>query len=206
MSKFTELPKATQAAVLAGLMVVITVGMYFAFFKRIGDQNRVSREKLQATVMENQRLHPYEVNMGELERQIESLKQQLDSMERIVPDEKAADQFMHLMQTTASSSGIEIRRYTAKPSASREFYTEVPFDLELDGPYYSVLNFFEHVGKLDRIINIGNLQVGGLNAKGARKRNYNYAPRESVVVACTATTFFSHEEKPAAPPKKRGTK
>jgi len=39
-------------------------------------------------------------------------------------------------------AGIEIRRYTAKPVSTREFYTEVPFEVELDGPYYSVLNFF----------------------------------------------------------------
>jgi type IV pilus assembly protein PilO len=206
MSKFTELPKTIQAAVLAGLMVLITVGGYFGYLKRISDQTRISREKLQATIAENQQLLPYEVNMGALERQIESLKQQLASMERIVPDEKAADQFMHLMQTTASNSGIEIRRYTAKPSATREFYTEVPFDLELDGPYYSVLTFFERVGQLDRIINVGNLQVGGLDAKNGKRGNYDYAPRESVVVHCTATTFFSHEEKPAEPAKKRGRK
>jgi Tfp pilus assembly protein PilO len=30
----------------------------------------------------------------------------------------------------------------------------VPFEMELDGPYYSMLNFFDRVGKLERIVNV----------------------------------------------------
>ena len=41
--------------------------------------------------------------------------------------------------------------------AAEEFYTEVPFEMELDGPYYSMLNFFDRVGKLERIVNVSGL-------------------------------------------------
>jgi Tfp pilus assembly protein PilO len=56
-------------------------------------------------------------------------------------------------------AGVELRRYTAKPVPSKEYYSEVPFDMELDGPYYSMLNFFDRVGKLERIVNISGLLV-----------------------------------------------
>ncbi len=35
----------------------------------------------------------------------------------------------------------------------------MPFDLEIDGPYYSVLNFFDRVGKLERIVNVSNVLI-----------------------------------------------
>jgi hypothetical protein len=69
-----------------------------------------------------------------------------------------------------------------------------------------VLNFFDKVSKLERIINIGNLQMSNTKATGPAKvkSTYPYAPGETVVASCTATTFFSHElvppsDKPAAP-------
>ncbi len=31
--------------------------------------------------------------------------------------------------------------------------------MELDGPYYSMLNFFDRVGKLERIVNVSGLLV-----------------------------------------------
>ena len=54
---------------------------------------------------------------------------------------------------------MELRRYKAKDTKSQQYYTEVPFDLELDGPYYSALNFFDRVSKLERIVNISGLLV-----------------------------------------------
>jgi hypothetical protein len=62
-----------------------------------------------------------------------------------------------------------------------------------------MLNFFERVAKLERIINVSNLQMGSLHSKdgGGFKKNYAYAPQESVGVKCVATTFFSRDPKTA---------
>ena len=95
----------------------------------------------------------------DIERQLASLKQQLEIERKIVPDEKEVPGFMKMMDAEAMKAGIELRRYTSKPTAAKDFYTEVPFEMELDGPYYSMLNFFDRVGKLERIVNVSGLLV-----------------------------------------------
>ncbi len=198
MAKLTDMPAKAQLAIFAGLAVIATLGLYFFYFRAISEENHANSAKLQARITENDTLRPYERNLPELNRTIDSLKLQLENLQRIVPDEKEADQFMHAMQNEARKAGIEIRRYTAKPTSSREFYTEVPFDMELDGSYYSVLGFFDRVAKLERIINISNVQLLSLKASSGKGR-YQYAPRESVAVTCMATTFFSRPEMAATP-------
>ena len=76
----------------------------------------------------------------------------------------------------------------------------MPFEMELDGPYYSMLNFFDQVGKLERIVNVSGLLVATTKkpTDAKAKHTYQYAPNESVVATCTATTFFSHDMAPAA--------
>jgi Tfp pilus assembly protein PilO len=127
-----------------------------------------------------------------------------------VPDEKEVDRFMHLIQDLAAASGIEIRRYTAQPVATREFYSEAPFEIDLDGPYYGVLSFFDRVAKLERIVNISNLKMAAVTRPegGVVRRRYQYGPGQTVVVGAVATTFFSHDllgtpgaQAPAAPAK-----
>jgi type IV pilus assembly protein PilO len=201
MAKFNEMPEKAQFGIVVALALVVTAALYFSLFKSISDENHANELNFQAKASENNKLRPYEQKLPELNRTIDALKLQLDNLQRIVPDEKEADQFMHAMQNEAQKAGIEIRRYTAKPSTSREFYTEVPFDLELDGPYYSMLNFFERISKLERIINISNVQIGAIKGGDLKmKKAYKYAPRESVVSSCVATTFFSHNaSKPAGP-------
>jgi type IV pilus assembly protein PilO len=208
MANFSEIKPVQVLGTLLVLVALATAGLYYFVYKGIEQQNQASRERLTARTAELTALRQFENNLPDLNRQIEELKQQLEIQKHIVPDEQEADRFMDLMQNTAQSAGIEIRRWTAKPSTNKEFYAEVPFDLELDGPYYSVLNFFDRVSKLERIIDISNLQLNSLkgDSKGGR---YRYAPQETVVGLCTATTFFSREPQtapaanPGTPPAKK---
>ena len=72
--------------------------------------------------------------------------------------------------------------------------------MELDGPYYSVLNFFDRVGKLERIVNMSDLLIANTKKRNDAKvkHTYQYAPNESIVATCKATTFFSHDLTPPA--------
>lgn len=75
--------------------------------------------------------------------------------------------------------------------------------MELDGPYYSMLNFFDRVGKLERIVSVSNLLVSTTRkpSDAKAKKTYQYAPNESIVATCKATTFFSHDMDPAGTAK-----
>jgi type IV pilus assembly protein PilO len=192
-----------QWAVVLGGAVLITAGLHYTVFKSQRDQNTAAQAQLDAKRRENAELEAYRPKLAEIERQLASLKQQLDIERRIVPDEKEVDGFMRMLDAEASKAGIEIRRYTAEPVAQRDFYTEVPFEMELDGPYYSMLSFFDRVGKLERIVNVSNLLVSTTRkpADAKAKKTYQYAPNESIVATCKATTFFSHDLDPAGPAK-----
>src|SRR5262249_19889656 len=129
--------------------------------------------------------------------------EQLEIQKRIVPEDKDDDQFIKLLHGPAATSGIDIRRYTAMPVNNREFYSEVPFAIDIDGPYYSVLNFFQRVAELERIVNISNMQMTNMKNGSAAKvkgSGYNWGPHETVLASCTATTFFSHEPEEVPPP------
>jgi type IV pilus assembly protein PilO len=196
---FNELSGIKQwGAVLAG-GALVTVALYYTVFKAQSDKNAVAQHAVQDKVRENNELESYRPKLKDIERQLANLKQQLEIERRIVPDDKMVDTFMETMDAEAQKAGVELRRYTAKPVSAKEYYTEMPFDLELDGPYYSMLNFFDRVGKLERIVNVSGLLVANTRnpTLAKAKHTYQYAPNESVVATFTATTFFSHDLEPA---------
>ncbi len=172
-------------------------GIYF-LAKPKYDLNEENKAKLKTMLDEIARLRPQLAREADLDREIASLEQQLESMRKIVPDEKEADRFIRDVQEKAQEAGIIIRRYTSKPVSTREFYAELPFEVELDGRYYQVLNFFERVGRLERIVNITNVQMSNPEKAGQSiksRKKYNYGPDETVVAICQAMTFFT----PATP-------
>jgi len=202
-TNFNELSGIKQwGAVIAG-GALITAALYFTIFKNQSDKNATAQHAVDIKVRENHELASYRLKLKDMELQLANLKQQLEIERRIVPDEKSVDTFITTMDSEALKAGVELRRFSAKPVAAKEYYTEVPFDMELDGPYYSMLNFFDRVGKLERIVNVSGLLVGTTkNPTVAKvKHQYQYAPNESVVASFVATTFYSHDlEPPAAGP------
>jgi type IV pilus assembly protein PilO len=200
MANFDEISGIKQWAALVGIALVISAALYFTMFKSQREANAAAQTSLDAKLRENAELESYRPKLAEIERQLASLKQQLEIERKIVPDEKEVPGFMKMMNAEAAKAGIELRRYTARAVESKEFYTELPFEVELDGPYYSMLNFFDNVGKLERIVNVSGLQVSTTKkpTDAKAKHTYQYAPNESVVATCTATTFFSHDLQPAA--------
>ena len=197
---FNELSGLKQwGAVIAGGLIV-TAALYFTVFKSQSDKNAAAQHTLQDKVRENNELDAYRPKLKDMERQLANLKQQLEIEARIVPDDKQVDNFIETLDSEAVKAGVELRRYTAKAVTSKEYYSELPFDMELDGPYYAMLNFFDRVGKLERIVNISGLLVSNTKdpSKAKAKHTYQYAPNESVIATFTATTFFSHDLEPAA--------
>jgi type IV pilus assembly protein PilO len=199
MANFGEMSGVKQWAAVLGGALVLTGALYFTTFKGMQDKNAAAQSALEAKLAENQQLELYRPKLAEMERQLANLKQQLEIERRIVPDEKEADQFMRMVNAEAAKSGIEVRRYTSKPISSKDFYTEIPFDIDIDGPYFGVMNFFDRLAKMERIVNISNLLVSTTKkpSEAKVKKTYQYAPGESVVASCTATTFFSHDIQPS---------
>lgn len=206
MDNFSELSGIKQWATLVLAAALVSVGLHFTLFKSKREANAQAQENLQAKLRENAELESYRPKLKDMERQVANLKQQLEIERRIVPDDKEVDNFMRMLDAEAAKTGIEIRRYSAKPVSTREYYTEVPFELEIDGPYYSVLSFFDRVGKLERIVNISNVLIASVRkpADAKAKHTYQYAPNESVVATCQASTFFSHDTMPVAAGKAKG--
>ena len=112
---------------------------------------------------------------------------------------------MKMLDAEAQKAGIELRRYTAQPIDTKEFYTEVPFEIELDGPYYSMLNFFDRVGKLERIVNVSGCwwRPPRSRSEAKAKHTYQYAPNESVVATLPGDNVFQSRSSRSGQPTAR---
>jgi type IV pilus assembly protein PilO len=206
LQKLNEQSTVVKIIVMLVVAALLGGGGYYFLAMPIQDSNKVLKTQLDAKTAENAQLKQFENKLPDLERQIVQLRAQMEFQKQIVPDEKSADNFIILLQEQASNSNINIRKIEAKAVASREFYTEVPFAIQVDGPYYGMVNFFEKLGGQTRIVNVDGIQMKGTTSKGGNSP-YPIGPNDSVTVTATAKTFFSKEitTAPAATPAKPAT-
>jgi Tfp pilus assembly protein PilO len=120
---------------------------------------------------------------------MDALSKQLDTLKTIVPEEKEVDEFIRLLQGAASASNVQLRRLTSQAIVPREYHYEMPFEVQADGPYFNILDFFGRLGRLSRIINVGDLTFDDPDRPKGTK--YPLRPGTTVSGVFTATTFFT---------------
>jgi type IV pilus assembly protein PilO len=196
---FREWPWPLQALFYVGLTVALVLaGLFIPGLPLSSARSDLQTAQNQLKPLETEvgNLRVYKQRRAELQSEMDALQKQLATLQTIVPEEKEADQFILMMQRAAVTAGVSIRSLTAKPIAQKQYYYEMPFDIEADGPYFSVLDFFARMGRLSRIINVGDLKMA---AVGTSARKFHMAPGTSVTGSFTITTFFTNPtQAPAA--------
>ena len=200
-TSFREWPWPLQALLYVGVAVVLVLaGLYVPGLPLASVRNQLeaAQSELKPLETEVQNLRVYKQRRAELESEMDALQKQLATLQTIVPEEKEADQFILMVQRSALGSGVAIRTLTAKPIAQKPYYFEMPFEIQADGPYYGVLDFFSSLGRLSRIINVGDLKLTSIGQPGGGGK-FHMIPGTSVTGTFTITTFFTNSaEQPAS--------
>lgn len=204
-TSFRDWPWPLQALASVGLAVVlILAGLYIPGLPlaNVRDQLESAQAKLKPLESEVESLRVYKQRRAELQTEMDALTKQLATLQTIVPEDKQTDEFILMVQRAALSSGVSIRALTAQPVAQKPYYFEMPFVVQADGPYYSVLDFFSKLGRLSRIINVGDLKLTALGDNNAPSNRFRVVPGTSVTGTFTITTFFTNSSETAAPAAK----
>src|ERR1700739_4333168 len=176
---------------LAIAVILVLAGLYVPFSpvaqeRADYDQAVQTRTKISQEVTQ---LQVYKQRYGELKQQMDALSKQLDTLKTIVPEEKEVDEFIRLLQGAASASNVQLRRLTSQAIVPKEYHYEMPFEVHADGPYFNVLDFFGRLGRLSRIINVGDLSFD--DPEKTKGTKYPMRPGTTVSGVFIATTFFT---------------
>jgi type IV pilus assembly protein PilO len=189
---FREMPWYVQVLVFVTLAAIIVgLGEYLPFSPVKSARTDLAQLTADEGTLAGQvnSLEVFQRRISEFKNETMALQQQLDTLQAIVPQQKNVDDFIRMVQSAAQSSGVELRHLTAGAVISKDYHYEMPFEVEMDGPYYGVLDFFSRLSRLSRIINVGDLTIGGL-APGAKSK-VPQRPGTSVNSKLTLTTYFS---------------
>lgn len=195
---FRDMSVIMQALLAVAIAVVLVlIGVYVPLSPVARERDQVDQAVQQRTKLNQEvtQLQVYKQRYGELKQQMDALTKQLDTLKTIVPEEKETDEFIRLVQGAAAASNVQIRRMTAQAVVPKEYHYEMPFELQADGPYFNLLDFFGRLSRLSRIINVGDLSFDDPDKSKGTK--YPLRPGTTVSGVFTVTTFFT---KPADQP------
>src|ERR1700688_2313896 len=198
-------PLRDMSVIMQGLLavaitvVMVVVGVYVPLSPVAQERDEVDKAVRQRSQLNQEvtQLQVYRQRYGELKSQMDALSKQLETLKTIVPEEKEVDEFIRLVQGAAAASNVQVRRMTALPVVAREYHYDMPFEMQADGPYFNLLDFFGRMSRLSRIINVGDLKVEDPEKATSK---YPLRPGTTVSAVLTTTTFFTKPADASAAP------
>ena len=115
-----------------------------------------------------------------LERDLRDLGAELKRAQARLPDQREIANLLDSVAASGRQAGLEITLFRQKPEVPHDFYAEVPVEMQMRGTYQDVALFLDRVKRLDRIVNVANIQLSKPRLEGERML---------LDAACTATTF-----------------
>lgn len=163
-----NLPKAVRIAI--AVVPTLLVGGLFFYFLVLPKNTEI--EGLKKAIAEQQTKISKSQSMAdkldELKVKNEALKVELKKLEEQLPEENEISALLKQVSDEGIKAGLNIMSW--KPSKRRNHSSgvvyEVPVNVNLTGSYHSLGIFFSSLTKIDRIINISNIKLGGPKAKG----------------------------------------
>jgi Tfp pilus assembly protein PilO len=122
--------------------------------------------------------------------EVRQLELELDKLLRILPARRNTPDLLRRIRSLAEQGDFALKRFTPKELSDKEFFSEWPIEVAIDGSYHNLALFFDRISRFSRIINIENLQV---NAIPDPKSPH------TISASFIAKTFVYKEAEPAAP-------
>jgi len=115
-------------------------------------------------------------NLQKFKAELEQVDAQFKEALKLLPDKKEIPSLLTTITKLGTESNLAFIRFSPKRERAKDFYMEIPVDIEVRGKYHDVAVFFDKVGKMERIVNILDVSMRPV------KRNSNILNTKCVAV------------------------
>jgi len=196
LAKVENLSKV-QRILISAVFFILTVGIFIYFFywpkfeKIASLKTNLSKleQKLSTAKRNAEDLKKFQAKMQEAEAQFNMAMKKL-------PEKEEIPSLLTAISDSGQSVGLDFLLFEPKAEKKKEFYAELPVAMSLWGDYHNLAIFFDQVARLNRIVNIEDIQMSLEKGKGASTRE--------LTAKCTAVTYkFIDEQPPKVSDKKK---
>ncbi len=180
IEKVLGLPAYQRFLIVFVLAAAIVAGFYFMVYEGLREEQQrleQQRESAQTVLQRNQRIaNNLEAYRADYNQLLAQLEEALDEL----PLDKEIPTLLTKIASLAQEKGLDVVRFRPLAEVPRDFYADVPVELSLAGSYHQAALFFDAVSKMERIVNIKGLKLGGAKEVDGRT---------ALTIDCSAITF-----------------
>ena len=196
---FLENSLKVKIGYLLGIIFFLVFLYWFFFYSAKSDECEQLIEENQALnffVLKNNKIVK---NLPLFEAKIRDLNIELKKALAELPDKKEIPGLLQSISSKAKDSGLDIKLFQPLSERKKDFYAEVPVQIETYGTFHQVAKFFDEVGHLERIVNLDEFSITNELSKeeiSPKKGEERSEIKVKAIVLATSFRFLDESERP----------
>ena len=168
LDRILFLSKAQKTGILIGLILVLIV-MDWSFDYSPRSQRIIAlQEEILGVQGELDRKRKLTEDLPKLRRQLQGLDRMLNKAVTQLPGRKEIPELLSNISAKAREAGLEVLIFRPQGENPRDFYAEIPVDIVVRGGFHNVVTFFDEVGRLNRLVNVRNIEMRNPKVNGTK--------------------------------------
>ena len=148
--------KTVVAAVLAVIVGILSYHLIISAKLPILDNAELQEVELKRTYEAKYRIA---VNLQAYKEQLARIEQDFSSMLKSLPTSNETPGLLDDITYVGTSAGLTFRLLNWQQEIPKEFYTELPIELEVSGSYHEFGNFVSSIASLPRIVTLHDFEI-----------------------------------------------
>ena len=150
-------PKGQKLGILVGLIILMSAAFYSFLYSPQADEVAKLNEDIEAAQNEKSIKQKRAANLPKLQKELGELDVRLKEAIAQLPSKKEIADLLSSIAAKAQESGLDINLFRPRAENYKDFYAEIPVEINIKGTFHNVILFFDAVGRLTRLINIDNV-------------------------------------------------
>ncbi|HEY7111721.1 MAG TPA: type 4a pilus biogenesis protein PilO [Thermoanaerobaculia bacterium] len=174
--------KKWSFAIGMGLLIGIALAaaVHYAWFRNINADIRNKRTELEQLQQEIEKGRAAERKLAQFREEVKRLELELSKLLQILPSKRNTEELIKRIEALTRQGDFTLKKFTPGEFVPKEFYSEWPIEIVVDGTYHNLALFFDRMSRFSRIINVEELKINALDN----------APGKSIAANFVAKTFI----------------
>jgi type IV pilus assembly protein PilO len=159
LNQILRLPRQQKVGILGGVILFLLILGYFYVYLPSDDKLAKLTEEVASVRADRDKKRALSANLPKLQKELQEWDSKLKLAVAQLPNRKEIPDLLSSLSTKARESGLEILLFRPRAENFQEFYAEIPVDIVVRGGFFNAVTFFDEVGKLNRLVNIDNIDL-----------------------------------------------
>ena len=154
-------PRPQKIAFGVIVVVILLAVAYFVISPKAAERD-VLRQRSEALEAELIKARADEASVRPFRVQVQTLRRRLEAAKLRLPSEREIPGLYRQLSDLALQSGLAVALFASKPAEDKGPVSEIPISLTAEGTFHQLGGFLSRMGKIPRIVNLGDFRLAGI--------------------------------------------